>query len=94
MGKSDEKTLVKKPDIIMEQLEDRIVFAADVANPAPVAAVTAQVQAQAQGDPAAGAAGGGTHAPDAPHQDATAAQESMALPLTRTISPLPAIPRR
>ncbi len=76
MGKSDEKTLVKKPDIIMEQLEDRIVFAADVANPAPVAAVTAQVQAQAQGDPAAGAAGGGgTHAPDAPHHDATAAQD-------------------
>ena len=73
MGKSDEKTLVKKPDIIMEQLEDRMVFAADVANAAPVAAVTAG-QAQAHSDPGAGVAdGGGTHAPDAPHHDATAA---------------------
>ncbi len=70
MSKSDEKTLVKKPDIIMEQLEDRIVFAADVAHAAPVVAATAQ--AQAHSDPAAG---GGAHAPDAPHHDATAAQD-------------------
>ncbi|MGO9737165.1 MAG: DUF4347 domain-containing protein [Desulfomonilaceae bacterium] len=77
MGKSDEKTLVKKPDIIMEQLEDRLVFAADVAHAAPVVAATAQ--AQAHSDPGAGAAaGGGTHAPDAPHHDATAASDHVA----------------
>ena len=48
MSKSDDKPWVKKPDIIMEQLEDRIVFAADVANAEPVAAVTVQAQAQAE----------------------------------------------
>ncbi|MGA8833291.1 MAG: DUF4347 domain-containing protein, partial [Desulfomonilaceae bacterium] len=77
MGKSDEKTLVKKPDIIMEQLEDRLVFAADVAHAAPVVAATAH--AQAHSDPGAGVAtAGGTHAPDAPHHDATAASDHVA----------------
>jgi hypothetical protein len=55
-------------------LEDRIVFAADVAHAAPVAAATAQSHAHA--DPGAGgAAAGGTHAPDAPHHDATTATD-------------------
>ncbi len=67
MSKSDDKPWVKKPDIIMEQLEDRIVFAADVANAEPVAAVTVQAQAQAEA-PSGGdapAPSGGAQAPSA-----------------------------